>query len=91
MSALYEDKIKNVGNAGKSDLFDVLEYVSFVRQPVAREVRVAKAQSKIFISLSTEQKQFSGIRPIQIHRNRRRRTRPGKPARIAQVEVFRLG
>jgi type I restriction enzyme R subunit len=45
-------------NAEKSDLFDVLEYVSFARQPIEREVRVAKAQSKIFTSLSTEQKQF---------------------------------
>lgn len=45
-------------NAEKSDLFDVLEYVSFARQPVEREVRVAKAQTKIFDSLTTEQKQF---------------------------------
>jgi len=45
-------------NAEKSDLFDVLEYISFARQPIEREVRVAKAQSKIFTSLRTEQKQF---------------------------------
>ncbi len=45
-------------NAEKSDLFDVLEYVSFARQPVDREVRVAKAQSKIFNTLTAEQKQF---------------------------------
>lgn len=45
-------------NAENSDLFDVLEYVSFVRQPITREKRVANAQSKIFAALSNEQKQF---------------------------------
>jgi len=45
-------------NAEKSDLFDVLEYIAFVRQPITREKRVANAQSKIFASLSVEQKQF---------------------------------
>ena len=45
-------------NAENSDLFDVLEYVSFARPPIEREVRVAKAQSKIFNSLTAEQKQF---------------------------------
>ncbi|MDQ3005583.1 MAG: DEAD/DEAH box helicase family protein [Chloroflexota bacterium] len=45
-------------NAEKSDLFDVLEYISFVRQPITREKRVANAQSKIFASLSVEQKLF---------------------------------
>jgi len=50
--------MQNLINAEKSDLFDVLEYVSFARQPISRELRVAKAQSKIFASLSVEQKQF---------------------------------
>jgi type I restriction enzyme R subunit len=45
-------------NAEKSDLFDVLEYVSYAVQPITREVRVAKAQSNIFSALSNEQKQF---------------------------------
>ena len=45
-------------NAEKSDLFDVLEYISFLQQPITRELRVAKAQSKIFSSLSSEQKEF---------------------------------
>jgi type I restriction enzyme R subunit len=45
-------------NAEKSDLFDVLEYVSYAIQPITREVRVAKAQSNIFSALSNEQKQF---------------------------------
>jgi len=45
-------------DAEKSDLFDVLEYISYAKQPISREMRVAKAQSKIFASLSMEQKQF---------------------------------
>jgi len=45
-------------NAENSDLFDVLEYISFAVQPISRELRVANAQTKIFSSLSTEQKQF---------------------------------
>jgi type I restriction enzyme R subunit len=45
-------------NAERSDLFDVLEYISFAKEPITREVRVAKAQSQIFASLSIEQKQF---------------------------------
>jgi type I restriction enzyme, R subunit len=45
-------------DAEKSDLFDVLEYISFANQPITRELRVAKAQSQIFKSLTDEQKQF---------------------------------
>ncbi len=45
-------------DAEKSDLFDVLEYVSFAVKPITREIRVAKAQSSIFASLAVEQKQF---------------------------------
>jgi type I restriction enzyme R subunit len=45
-------------NAEKSDLFDVLEYISFAIQPITRELRVARAQSSIFASLTNEQKQF---------------------------------
>ena len=36
----------------------MLEYISFLQPPITREVRVAQAQSNIFASLSTEQKQF---------------------------------
>lgn len=45
-------------NAENSDLFDVLEYISYAKEPITREIRVAKAQSKIFAALSPEQKQF---------------------------------
>ena len=45
-------------NAQNSDLLDVLEYISFLQPPITRELRVARAQSKIFASLNIEQKQF---------------------------------
>lgn len=45
-------------DAEKSDLFDVLEYVSFAMKPITRETRVAQAQSKIFKDLDSKQKEF---------------------------------
>ncbi|MCK4463256.1 MAG: restriction endonuclease subunit R, partial [Candidatus Omnitrophica bacterium] len=45
-------------NAEKSDLFDVLEYISFAVKPITREMRVAQAQSKIFSGLDNKQKEF---------------------------------
>jgi type I restriction enzyme R subunit len=45
-------------DAEKSDLFDVLEYISFAIPPITRELRVAKAQTKIFDSLDPRQKEF---------------------------------
>jgi len=45
-------------NAEKSDLFDVLEYISYAIKPISREERVAKAQSNIFKSLDNNQKEF---------------------------------
>lgn len=45
-------------DAEKSDLFDVLEYVSFARKPITRELRVAEAQTKMFTLLNSEQKEF---------------------------------
>ena len=50
--------MQSLVNAEKSDLFDVLEYISFAKEPITREARVATAQSRIFSSLSVEQKQF---------------------------------
>jgi type I restriction enzyme R subunit len=44
--------------AEKSDLFDVLEYISFAIKPITRETRVAGAQSKIFAMLNNKQKEF---------------------------------
>lgn len=45
-------------NAEKSDLFDVLEYISFAIKPITREERVAHAQTKIFSGLDNEHKEF---------------------------------
>jgi type I restriction enzyme R subunit len=45
-------------DAEKSDLFDVLEYVSFAIKPITREERVAHAQSEIFAQLDNKQKDF---------------------------------
>lgn len=45
-------------DAEKSDLFDVLEYVSYAVKPITREVRVAESQSAIFALLDNKQKEF---------------------------------
>ena len=45
-------------DAEKSDLFDVLEFISFAVQPISREARVAGAQSSIFAALDPKQKEF---------------------------------
>lgn len=50
--------MQTIIDAEKSDLFDVLTFVAYASQPITREVRVAKAQSKIFAALTNEQKQF---------------------------------
>ncbi|MCP4286373.1 MAG: DEAD/DEAH box helicase family protein [Gammaproteobacteria bacterium] len=50
--------IQRVIDAENSDIFDVLEYISFAIQPITRERRVAQAQSKIFANLRNEQKEF---------------------------------
>lgn len=45
-------------DAEKSDLFDVLEYISFAVTPITRDIRVAKAQTSIFSTLDNKQKEF---------------------------------
>jgi type I restriction enzyme R subunit len=44
--------------AEKSDLFDVLEYVSFAVSPITRELRVAAARSEILAGLGEKQREF---------------------------------
>lgn len=44
--------------AENSDLFDVLEYISFARKPISRADRVAEAEPKIFALLSPQHKEF---------------------------------
>jgi type I restriction enzyme, R subunit len=50
--------LRQLINAENSDLFDVLEYISFAIKPISREERVAKAQLNIFESLDDNQKEF---------------------------------
>ncbi|MBS4021142.1 MAG: DEAD/DEAH box helicase family protein [Dethiobacter sp.] len=45
-------------DAENSDLFDVLEYVSFATKPITRKLRVAEAQASIFYGLDDKQKEF---------------------------------
>jgi type I restriction enzyme R subunit len=50
--------LQRLVNAENSDIFDVLEYVSFAVQPISREERVAIARPFIFNGLNKEQKEF---------------------------------
>jgi len=45
-------------SAEKSDLFDVLAYISFALKPITREERVAKSQHQIFNLIDDKQKEF---------------------------------
>lgn len=45
-------------NAEKSDLFDVLEYVSFAVKPITREQRAMQAKARIFNGIDVRQKEF---------------------------------
>jgi len=45
-------------DAEKSDLFDVLEYVSFAVKPKTREVRVAEAKPNIFAGVENKKREF---------------------------------
>lgn len=50
--------IQKLIDAQKSDLFDVLEYVSFAVKPITRQERVEAAQTNIFALLNKQQKEF---------------------------------
>ena len=51
-------ELQKLVDAEKSDLFDVLEYISFNIQPMTREVRVAQTRTKILDGLSLAHKAF---------------------------------
>ena len=51
-------QLQKVVDCEKSDLFDVLEYLSFSVAPITREHRVAIAQNRIFALLDSNQKEF---------------------------------
>lgn len=53
---LYQ--LQKLIDAENSDLFDVLEFISYSIKPISREARVAAAQNKIFSNLDKDQKEF---------------------------------
>ncbi len=52
------ENLQKIVNAEKSDLFDVLAYISFAKAPISRELRVRNARPKIFANLSEKQQEF---------------------------------
>jgi type I restriction enzyme R subunit len=54
-------KIQEMIEAENSDLFDVLEYVSYARKPITRAERVSQAQSNIYTFLNERQRDFIGF------------------------------
>ena len=50
--------LQKLVDAENSDLFDVLEYISFHIEPITREFRVSEAKSKILEGLSLKQQDF---------------------------------
>jgi len=51
-------RLQKLINAEKSDLFDVLEYISFAVKPITREQRVNIAKPLILENLNEKQKEF---------------------------------
>lgn len=51
-------QLQEMINAEKSDLFDVLEFISYARKPVTREDRVKAAETNIYSLLNANQKEF---------------------------------
>ena len=53
-----EQELRDIWSDPQSDLFDVLEYVSFEVSPITQAARVAAAEPAIYASLSPEQREF---------------------------------
>ena len=56
-----EDQLRTLQKmikAEKSDLFDVLAYISFLKPPVSRKDRVEKAKGRVFEGLNDKEKDF---------------------------------
>ena len=51
-------KLQELIDAENSDLFDVLEFISYSRKPITRNERVAKAEDKIYAFLNEKQRAF---------------------------------
>ncbi len=54
-------KIQEMIEAENSDLFDVLEFISYARKPISRSERVSQAQSNIYTFLNERQRDFIGF------------------------------
>jgi len=52
------ETLQKMIDAEKSDLFDVLTYISFLTQPISRTERVEQSKDKIFKDLDEKQKEF---------------------------------
>jgi type I restriction enzyme R subunit len=52
------ETLQKMIDAEQSDLFDVLNYVSFLNQPISRVQRVEQTKGKIFEGLDEKQKEF---------------------------------
>ena len=52
------ETLQKLINAEKSDLFDVLEYVSFAISPITRELRVSSTKVDILSGLNDKQREF---------------------------------
>lgn len=50
--------LQSLIKAERSDLFDVLEYISYAIKPISREERVARAKPSIFKNLDDKERDF---------------------------------
>ncbi len=51
-------KLQEMIDAQNSDLFDVLEYISYAKKPMTRSERVSRAQGNIYSFLTQRQREF---------------------------------
>jgi type I restriction enzyme R subunit len=54
-------KLQEMISAENSDLFDVLEYISYARKPISRADRVKSAETNIYALLNANQRDFIGF------------------------------
>jgi len=52
------EALQKIFDAEQSDLFDVLTYLSFMKQPISRVERIDQSKDKIFKGLEQRQKEF---------------------------------
>ena len=51
-------KLQEMIDAKDCDLFDVLEYINYAREPITRQERVSKAEDNIHAFLKSEHREF---------------------------------